>query len=92
MQILQKARHDMQKSADWYDEQQAGLGERFLRSVIAAFKRIETAPLHYEIKFSKKFRFAQTESFPFLVVFKIKKDIVVVHAVFHTSRNPEKFL
>lgn len=92
LQILQKAREDMQTSADWYDKEQAGLGERFLLSAISTFKRIETNPLHYEIKFSKKFRFAQLSVFPYLVVFKVKKDAVVVHAVFHTSRNPKKFI
>jgi len=92
LQILEKAREDMQTSADWYNEQQDGVGERFLSEVINTFRRIENSPLHYEEKFSKKFRFANVDHFPYLVVFKIKKQNVVVNAVFHTSRNPKKFI
>ncbi len=33
LQVLCKAREDMQKSADWYDEQQAGVGDIFLREM-----------------------------------------------------------
>jgi hypothetical protein len=92
LQVLQKAREDMRKSADWYDERQSGLGKRFLLHVVDTFKLIEANPLHYEEKFSKKFRFAQVAVFPYVVVFKIKKQLVVVNAVFHTSRNPKKFV
>lgn len=92
LQVLQKAREDMQKSADWYNEQQSDLGDRFLLSVVDTLRLIEANPLHYEEKYSKKFRFAQVAIFPFVVVFKIKKQLVVVNAIFHTSRNPKKFV
>jgi len=81
----------MQTSADWYNEQQAELGERFLREVIRTLRLTETNPLHYEEKFAKKFRFAKVNDFLFLIVFKVKKDLVIINAVFHTSRNPKKF-
>lgn len=48
LQILRKAREDMQKSFDCYNEQQAGLGERFLSETIKTFRLIETNPLHYQ--------------------------------------------
>jgi hypothetical protein len=92
LQILRHAREDMQKSADWYDEKQAGLGKRFLFEVVKTFRLVENSPLHYEEKFSKKFRYAQVDDFPFVVVFRIKKQIVIINAVFHTSRNPKKFV
>lgn len=90
--ILQQAEEDMQKSADWYDEQQNGVGERFLSNVILTLRLVEANPLHYEQKFSKKFRFAKVNDFPFVVVFKIKRQLVVINAIFHTSRNPKKFV
>jgi toxin ParE1/3/4 len=92
LQILRQARDDMQSSANWYNEQQAGLGERFLAEVIKTLRLTEAGPLHYEQKFSKKFRFAKVHDFPFVVVFKIKNDLVVINSVFHTSRNPKKFI
>ena len=90
--VLRKAREDMQKSAAWYNEQQAGVGDRFLLEVVNTFRLIETNPLQYQERFSKKFRFANVHGFPFVVVFRIKKELVVVNAVFHTSRNPKRFV
>jgi hypothetical protein len=92
LQILHQAREDMQKSADWYDKQQEGLGQRFLSETIKTLRLTETNPLHYQEKFDKRFRFAPVHYFPYLVVFKIKGDIVVINAVFHTSRNPKRFI
>lgn len=91
LQILRQAREDMQKAAKWYNEQQVGLGERFLSEVIKTLRLAETNPLHYEERFAKKFRFALVHSFPYLVVFKIKGDFIVIHAVFHTRKNPKPF-
>jgi hypothetical protein len=69
LRILHDAREDMQKSAEWYEERHAGLGERFLSQIIRTFQLIEANPLHYEEKFSKHFRFAVVNDFPFVVVF-----------------------
>ena len=80
----------MQKSFDWYNDQQEGLGERFLLQTVRAFRLIEANPLHYQERFLKKFRFAMVEDFPFVIVFKIKGRTIVVNSVFHTSRDPKK--
>jgi hypothetical protein len=92
LKILSQARKDMQHSADWYNEQQAGLGEHFLSEVIKTLRLTEINPLHYEEKFSKKFRFARLNIFPYVVVFKVKNNLIIINAVFHTSRNPKKFV
>jgi hypothetical protein len=92
LQVLRKAREDMQKSANWYDERQPGVGDRFLLEVVNTFRLIEANPLHYQERFSKTFRYAKVHDFPFVVVFKIKKELVVVNSVFHTSRNPKRFV
>lgn len=92
LQVLEKAREDMRRAADWYNKQQSGVGDRFLAEVVRTFRLIEAGPLHYEEKYSKKFRFARVNDFPYLIVFKVKKELVVVNAVFHTSRNPKNFI
>ena len=70
LQILRQAREDMQTSADWYNGQQEGLGQRFITEVIKTLRLAEANPLHYEAKFSKQFRFAMLHDFPFVVVYK----------------------
>ncbi len=92
LQILRQATKDVQKSVKWYNEQQPGLGNRFLFQVTRSFQLAEANPLHYQERFSKKFRFVLVSDFPFVVVFKIKAQFVVISAVFHTKRNPKKFV
>lgn len=92
LRILRQAVKDIEKSVDWYNEQQDGLGNRFLFQATKAIKRAETNPLHYQQRFKKKFRFVIVEDFPFVVIFKVSKQFVVINSVFHTKRNPKKFL
>lgn len=63
IRILARARKDMQQSAEYYDSQQQGLGEKFLLEVLSTFQSIQKSPLHYEVKFSRRFRFATVHIF-----------------------------
>ena len=74
---------------DWYEEQQLGLGELFLTELDACYDKLETWPAVYA-KIQKNFRQIILKTFPYVVVFEIIKNEVVVYAVFHTSRNPKK--
>lgn len=73
----------------WYNEQQQGLGESFLDELEGCYDKIEVWPASYA-KIKKNFRQVILKTFPYVVVFEIIKDDVVVYAVFHTSRNPKK--
>jgi len=42
-------------------------------------------------KIFKKIQVRQRARFPIRFVFKIKKHLVVVNSIFHTSRNPKRF-
>lgn len=37
LRVLERARKDMRQSADWYESQQQGLGERYLLEVVITF-------------------------------------------------------
>jgi len=74
---------------EWYEEQQVGLGERFLQELEGSFKRIEKWPTSYA-KIKSNFRQVILTTFPYVIVFEIIDKDVVVYAVFHTSRSPRK--
>ena len=73
----------------WYEEQKAGLGDFFLSEVEICYDKIEEQPLLYA-KIKKDFRQINLRTFPYVIVFEILKDEVVVYTVFHTSRTPRK--
>ncbi|MEO7213396.1 type II toxin-antitoxin system RelE/ParE family toxin [Mucilaginibacter sp.] len=74
---------------DWYEEQQIGLGELFLKELAYCYDRIEAWPTAYA-KIKKNYRQVIFSKFPYVVVFEVIKRDVIVYAVFHTSRSVRK--
>ena len=74
----------------WYEEQQQGLGESFIVVVESKLTQICNNPFQYKIS-NKKFHEAVTDKFPFLIIYFVdeKNKLVIVTAIFHTSRNPK---
>ena len=85
----EKAVADIQKAFDWYEVNQSGLGERFLRSLEDVEKTISSFPLAYPQKY-KKTREVFVEPFPFLLIYRVQQDAVWVLAVFPARKNPRK--
>ncbi len=85
-----KARQELANASKWYDEKLEGLGEEFEREFFRKTDLIQSNPLHYPLK--GKYRETTTDTFPYLIVFKIdqKKNIILIVSVFHTSRHPKK--
>ncbi len=73
----------------WYEEQQTGLGDLFMSELDSCYDKIEVWPISYNI-IRKDFRQIVLKRFPFVIVYKIVQERVVVYSVFHTSRNPRK--
>ena len=73
----------------WYEEQQTGLGDLFMSELDSCYDKIEVWPISYNI-IRKDFRQIVLKRFPFVIVYKIVQERVVVYSVFHNSRNPRK--
>jgi plasmid stabilization system protein ParE len=81
---------ELKEAYSWYEEQQQGLGEEFIKSIGEKLDKITNNPQHYK-KTYKNYREALADRFPFLIVYianETAKEILVV-AIFHTSRNPK---
>ena len=87
---LPKAQLEILDAWELYEEKQDGLGDRFKEDLAKKIKAIAENPLHYPRK--GKYREAQADVFPFLIVFKFDKkaNMIYIISVFHTSRNPKK--
>jgi hypothetical protein len=77
------------KAYDYYEECKTGLGERFLNTLEDYLDIVLKNPQHYQIK-RKPYREALIKDFPYLIIFEIEADKVIVYAVFNTWRNPDK--
>ncbi|CAN5224694.1 type II toxin-antitoxin system RelE/ParE family toxin [soil metagenome] len=86
--IKEEASIEIQDAFDYYEEQQVGLGAYFIKTLYnrleSICKRPASCPLIYN-----SYRQAVVSKFPFVVVYEIENNTVVVYSVFHTSRDPD---
>ena len=74
LRIRLAAEADVAEAAQWYNERQLGLGEKFIRKVDQAIARILENPLAFAV-------ILRRPRFPYRIFFSLKGDAVVVHAV-----------
>lgn len=87
----ERAQRELLDAYLWYEEQQKGLGDRFISEVFKVVNRIEKARETYPKKIHL-FRETKTNTFPFLVIYRVskKEKRLIITSIFHTSRNPWK--
>ncbi|OYQ38025.1 hypothetical protein CHU92_06905 [Flavobacterium cyanobacteriorum] len=87
--ITAQAEINISDAFEYYEYNQPHVGEYFLSVLEKCFLSIETNPEIYKIAFSN-FRQAKVPKFPFVVIYKVELNEIIVAKVFHTYRNPIK--
>lgn len=82
-----EAREEMVFSAEWYEDQQSGVGDKFLDEVEAKLGKISQKPESYS-KVYKDVRKASLK-FPFSIFYIIKTPVIFILAVWHKKRHPD---
>lgn len=88
--IRPEAESDLIEAYRWYEERRQGLGLEFLLSVEASFGSVQRSPELYPIVY-KEVRRVLTQRFPFGVYYLSGRERIVILAVFHVRRDPEKW-
>ncbi|MBB6502033.1 type II toxin-antitoxin system RelE/ParE family toxin [Pedobacter cryoconitis] len=88
IKVFPEALDDIQKATDWYNEQSYGLGTRFQKQVVQQINKLNKTAEVYTVRYSNV-RCMVIKKFPFMIHFLIEDEIVVIFAIFHTSRNPK---
>ncbi len=79
---------DIVAAAEWYDDQQPGLGDDFVEEVNAVISALPRNPLAHSIRFSDV-RCVRLKRFkPYGIYYYLWHDEVIVFAVFHGRRHP----
>ena len=86
--IKEEANFEIIESYVFYESKSKGLGDRFLNQLDIYFERIQSFPEHYQIK-RNPYREAFIKKFPFVIIYEIIENEIIVYAVFHSSRNPQ---
>ena len=80
---------DIIEAFDWYEGKRTGLGTEFLDELEKYYDKITHTPGHYPLYLAEQ-RIAVMHRFPYKIVFEVELDTIVVYAVYHYKRDPEK--
>ena len=87
--IEEEALEEINDAYRWYEHQKKGLGENLLDSLDKLYEYIDKFPNANPQKYQQQ-RQAILAKFPYVIMYKIENNCIVIYAVFHTSRNPLK--
>lgn len=90
VQLKAHTEDDITEAFDWYERQRHGLGLEFLDELNSYFERIAENPALYRQQ--DGFRITTMSRFPYKILFSVESNIVIVHAVYHDSRNPRTLI
>jgi plasmid stabilization system protein ParE len=88
--LAPEAELDISEAYIWYEVRRAGLGEEFLSSVDACLESIRRRPEMYPAVY-EGYRRSLIRRFPYAVFYEESEAVVTIYAVFHTSRDPDKW-
>ena len=85
--VLEEAKLEISKAYLHYEACSEGLGEQFLDVLDEYYVTKLRNPKLYAKKY-KDMRQALIKKFPYVIIYEIENDDVVVYAVFNASRDP----
>ena len=88
--ILHQVKLEIIDAFDWYEKKQLNLGYDFVDEVEITLDDIKKHPKHFQIKHQNKFREATVNRFPYLVIYQIIENTIVILSVFPSKDNPDK--
>jgi toxin ParE1/3/4 len=88
--ICPEAEAELTKAFQWYEARAAGLGSEFIRTVDSLFNSSIRNPQAFQVVY-KSARRALTRKFPYQVFLTVDAESVVILAVFHAKRNPQRW-
>ena len=87
--VRSRAEQDLAEASLWYEGRAPGTGAYFVRCVDAAISLIIRQPQAGPVYF-QQFRRVLVPRFPFGIFYSIESEAIIVHAVLHLSREPDK--
>ena len=85
-----EAMRDLVGAFEWYESERAGLGDEFLVAVASAIRNLRRAPERFRI-LDRRTRRVLVKRFPYLLLFVVEGQSVLITAVFHLKRNPQRW-
>jgi plasmid stabilization system protein ParE len=85
---LPPAEADILAAAEWYDDQQPGLGEDLVREVNSVIRSLADSALTHRIRFADVRRAGLKRFKEYGIFYFVHGGAVIVFSVFHGKRHP----
>src|SRR5687767_187305 len=91
--IKEEAHLDTSTAYDYYENEQKGLGEEFLEELEKRYHDLMSHPFNYGfIDDQQIIRDVKVDRFPYVIIFEVIDENVIVYAVHNTYRHPKRRL
>jgi plasmid stabilization system protein ParE len=81
---------DILEARVWYDAQRAGLGSAFFEAVSLTVRGVAEMPQAFP-RIDGETRRARVRGFQYAVYFEVRDDHILVVAIVHNSRHPDRW-
>jgi len=88
--LLPAAERELEDAFWWYERQRSGLGLEFLLAFDAVVESLRRLPEGRELV-ALKTRKALLRRFPYLVLYAVEAERILITAVFHARRDPQRW-
>src|SRR5438874_2288069 len=85
-----RAVRDIASARDWYDGQQADLGNKFFDAVLMAVREAREHAERFP-QVNPTTRALRLTRFPYRVYYATRSDRIIIRAVYHTHRDPDRW-
>ena len=88
LELQQQAIVEIQDAYDWYETQRLGLGDELMEEIEDALAAISEDPERYGyVKTNSLYRRIRVSRFPYMVVYEVEGNVVIVNSVVHFKRD-----
>ena len=81
---------DVREAAGWYDQRSSGLGDAFVDLIAECVAEVRANPYRFAVS-SAECRYIKVPRFPYVVLFDVVDDELLMFGVLHTARSMEKW-
>ena len=89
IEVKEQAAHQLAEAFLWYEQQQENLGMKFLEEWENTTTYIAEHAESCQKKY-KEFRQAILKHFPYLIVYEIEGNSVIIYSIINAKRHPSK--
>lgn len=90
IRLVALAEDELNDAINYYEDQLTGLGLRFLKDIQETLDLLSFTPYGWRLV-SKHTRRINTKRFPYLILYVIDGDDIVVTCIAHQHRNPQYY-